>query len=178
MIKNFIFKLLNIIALFKGAKIGFNSCIHPSHDFLNVTLSNVSIGRNVLIGRDAWISTLSKKFGGKINIGDDTKIGRNFVCHSLSKITIGSGCLFSYSVSLLDHNHKFEINKSPTVTGIDEAREINIGSNCFIGAHSFILKGVHLGDGCVVAANSLVNKSFPKNSLVGGSPAKLIKEIK
>jgi acetyltransferase-like isoleucine patch superfamily enzyme len=171
-------KFFNILALLKGAKFGDNSYIHPSHDLFNVTLANVFLGRNVLIGRYAWISTLSKTAGGEISIGDNTKIGRNFVCHSASKITIGSGCLFSYSVSILDHNHKFLINTSPTETGIDKADEISIGSNCFIGAHSFILKGVHLGDGCVVAANSVVNKSFAKNSIIGGAPAKLIRELK
>ena len=170
-------KIFNLPALVKGAKIGNNSFIHPTYDFLNVTLSNLNIGKNVLIARNAWISTISTSSGGIINIGDNTKIGRNFVCHSLSKISIGKGCLFSYSVSLLDHNHKFEENISPTLTGIDRSLEIKIGDNCFIGAHSFILKGVILGDGCVVAANSLVNKSFPKNSIIGGIPAKLLRTL-
>jgi acetyltransferase-like isoleucine patch superfamily enzyme len=63
------------------------------------------------------------------------------------------------------------------MTGIDEPREIFIGSNTFIGAHSFILKGVTLGDGCIVGANSVVKDSFPNHSIIAGSPARLIGQL-
>ena len=50
-----------------------------------------------------------------------------------------------------------------------------IGENCWIGARTFICPGVELGEGCVVAGGSVVTRSFPPCSVVGGNPAKLLK---
>ena len=54
--------------------------------------------------------------------------------------------------------------------------DTHIGKNCFIGAHSIILPGVTVGDGSIVAAGSVVRKNVPPNTIVGGNPAKIIRE--
>ena len=54
---------------------------------------------------------------------------------------------------------------------------VKIGDHSWIGANSVIMPNVVLGEFCVVAANSLVSKSFPPYSVVGGNPAKLIKRL-
>ena len=51
-----------------------------------------------------------------------------------------------------------------------------MGNNCWIGAGAVFLDGAELGDGCVVAANAVVTKQFPANSIVGGVPAKVLRE--
>lgn len=51
-----------------------------------------------------------------------------------------------------------------------------IGDNVFIGANSVIIGDVTIGDNCFIGALTLVNKSFPANSIIVGSPAKLLKE--
>lgn len=51
-----------------------------------------------------------------------------------------------------------------------------IGKNCFIGAHSIILPGVTIGDGSIVAAGSVVNRDVPAGCIVGGNPAKVLRE--
>ena len=55
-------------------------------------------------------------------------------------------------------------------------KDTYIGKNCFIGMNSIILPGITIGDHVVVAAGSVVTKNVPSNSLVGGNPAKIIRE--
>ena len=52
---------------------------------------------------------------------------------------------------------------------------IKIGKNCWIGSKVTILDSVEIGSGCILAAGSVITKSFPDNSIIGGVPAKLIK---
>lgn len=59
----------------------------------------------------------------------------------------------------------------------DAAEPIEIGDNCWLAANAVILPGVKLGDHVVVAAGGVVTKSFPSNCLVGGVPARIIKEL-
>ena len=169
-------KFSNLPAIIKGAKFGKNSYISPGYDFFKISLKGLIIGNNVLVGRNAWISII--KNGGKINIGEGTNIGRNTIISCNQKITIGKKCLVSYSVSILDHDHMVsDLNISPMDGIISKGKEIIIEDDCFIGASSFILKGVHLGKHCVVGANSVVTKSFPRYSVIAGNPAKLIRRL-
>jgi serine O-acetyltransferase len=52
---------------------------------------------------------------------------------------------------------------------------VKIGNNCKIGAGAKIIGNLNIEDGCVIGANSFVNKCFKKNSVVGGVPARVIK---
>lgn len=167
----------NIPFILKGGKIGKNSYISPGYDIFNIKLKGITLGKNVLIGRNAVIGIV--KNNGKINIGNGTNIGRFSNISSAKNITIGKKCLVSYNVSILDHDHNLnQKNISPIDSGIIPGKDILIGDHCFIGAHSFILKGVKLGRQCVVGANSVVTTSFPDYSIIAGNPAKLIKKIK
>lgn len=62
------------------------------------------------------------------------------------------------------------------IGGKEKSAPIHIGNHVWIGARATILKGVTIGDGAVVAAGAVVNKDVPPNTLVGGVPARIIKE--
>lgn len=169
---------VSIPARIKGMKFGRNSFIAPGYDYLAVRLKGVVLGEGVVIGRNAWIGITGNDPEPEIIIGDKSSIGRNVTLACLKGIRIGNGCLFSYNVSVLDHDHMVsDINVAPVDSGLTNGEEVVIEDECFIGAHSFILKGVKLGRHCVVGANSVVTRSFPAYSVIAGAPAKLIKTL-
>jgi acetyltransferase-like isoleucine patch superfamily enzyme len=166
-----VLKAIRLPARLKGADFANDAFLGPGYDWLTVRWRGVQADKGVLIGKNAWIQIVGEDPKAVIHIGSNTHIGRNVVISCKSRIMIGSGCLFSYNVSLLDHDHQFLFGVSPTVSGTTEGVRIYVGNNCFIGAHSFILKGVMLGEGCVVGANSVVTRSFPPGAIIAGSPA-------
>ncbi len=175
-IKTFFLTLSTIPAKLLGAKIGKNSFFSPGYDIFGINLKGLTLKKNIWIGRNAWISIIGKK--GRITIGNGTNISRYCMISCVKNIEIGNKCLISHSVSILDHDHIVDNpNVSPMDSGLTKGQDILIEDNCFIGAGSFILKGVNLGRHCVVGANSVVTKSFPKNSIIAGNPAKLIRKL-
>jgi acetyltransferase-like isoleucine patch superfamily enzyme len=170
--------LISIPARIKGMKFGKNSFIGPRYDIKPI-LRGVELGDNVIVGKNAWFDISRYTKGAKIFVGDGTQAGRNLVISACKNIYIGKECLLSYNVSIMDHDHNvLDPDISPLEGGITEGQEVIIEGKCFIGAHSFILKGVHLGKHCVVGANSVVTDSFPSHSVVAGNPAKLIRTLK
>lgn len=179
----FIDSVLYIVSLLfrlKCKRFGKHSRIGPGYSIIGCHLENVVVGNKVQIGSNAWIQTVPLVGHPKpvVIIEDNVSIGRNATISAAMQISIGKDCLFSYGVSLLDHNHAFEdVTLSPLLQGIDEPAEVVVGEDCFIGAHSFILKGVVLGKHCVVGANSVVASSFPPFSVIAGSPARRIRSL-
>ncbi len=91
----------------------------------------------------------------------------------LGGITIEDGVLIAPKVSLLTESHPIspENRQSPV------PKPIHIKKNAWIGANATILQGVTIGENSVVAAGSVVSADVPDNVIVGGTPAKVIKEI-
>lgn len=86
-------------------------------------------------------------------------------------LEIGDDTIFARNVCIMSSNHGLlERNKT-------QAKSIKIGKNCWLGQGVVILPGVNLGDNVTVAANAVVNKSFPSNVVIGGIPAKILKNI-
>lgn len=169
-----IFWLYNYVLRFFGLKIGKKTRIIPSLDHIilfNFKRKKIFIGDNVTIGRNSWIFTIGN---GELTIKDNVVIGRNAVIAAKEKITIEENILFSYNVSVIDHDHNFtDLEKTMNKNQIGNSSEIFIGKNSFVGCNSIFLKGSRINQNTIVGANSVVTKRFYQSCVVLGNPAKL-----
>lgn len=112
---------------------------------------------------------------GCLEIGDSFFCNKNCTFSCNEKITIGDNALFGWNVELLDSDNHTVVHKGMQVTG--DRGEIKIGNRVWVAAYSHILKNSTVPDGSIVAYRSLVTKRFDgEKLLIGGSPAKVIKE--
>lgn len=109
-----------------------------------------------------------------IQIGDNCHIYSSIVTPESYLINIGNNVTIAPGTCLLTHDNSVS-KLSNNFT--DTFGRIIIGDNCFIGANSIILPGVELGKNTIVAAGSVVTKSFEGNVVIGGNPAKIISKI-
>ncbi|AWB68403.1 hypothetical protein C2869_19210 [Saccharobesus litoralis] len=115
--------------------------------------------------------------GNTFTVGDGTTIGgANFINGESSTIKIGSQCMFSYNIDVrsTDSHAVFDLG---TDERINQAENIVIEDNVWVGAHVVLCKGSYIGSGSIVGISSVVAKAFKdKNIAVAGNPAKIIKE--
>lgn len=127
---------------------------------------NVNIASGVVFGRGARIS-----IGTASGIGEGSRI----VC--MHDVNIGDDVMIGPEVLILTGGHAFD---DPTIRLIDQkvvTAPVTIEDDVWIGARAILLPGVTVRRGSVVAAGSVVTKDVPSGSVVGGNPAKLIKQI-
>lgn len=112
------------------------------------------------------------------------KIGENRIFRNVrtARIDITRPSLFEIGNNV-DMNHNFQIITHDWASGVfrnvyhnilPSSGKVKIGNNIYFGTDVIILKGVTIGDNCVIAAGSLVTKDIPSNSVATGVPAKVI----
>ena len=140
--------------------------------------SGISLGSRVSIGAFSRLSVSGSLsiLGKGILIGEDVAIGDFSHIGGAGGVSIGRDTIAGAYLSIHPENHNFDdITKPIRLQGVNR-QGIVIGENCWIGAKVTILDGVKLGDGCVVAAGSVVRGHFPNNVIIGGVPAKILKQ--
>jgi acetyltransferase-like isoleucine patch superfamily enzyme len=108
---------------------------------------------------------------GKVNVAENTWIGPNVILDGSGGLKIGSNCSISAGVQIYSHD---TVNWAIS-GGITEYEysETEIGDNCYIGPNTIIQKGIKIGNGVIIGANSFVNKDIPANSKAYGTPIQI-----
>lgn len=144
--------------------------------------SDIRFGKRVIMQ-----GTLISGNGGKIIMGDYSQLGVNSKILSANSIIVGDYTAIATDTVVCDNNNhpvnpydRMVIRKT-LPNSIERSwiyadnAPIVIGKNCWIGQSCRICKGVTIGDGSIVAANSVVTKDVPANCIVAGNPAKIVK---
>lgn len=137
----------------------------------------VEIGSSCNIGAFCRLicSVNYNKIGEAIIIGNNVSLGEYSYIGGASKVTIGNDTIIGQYLSVHPQNHNFtNKNKLIRLQGTTE-KGVEIGDNCWLGSKVTFLDGSKVGNGCVVAAGSVVTKSFEDNVIIAGVPAKIIK---
>ena len=119
-----------------------------------------------------------------INIENNVFIGHFSILDATFGLTIEEGCQIGFFTGIFTHSSHEAIRlygKSYMHVADKVAYHtgpVHVGAYSFIGAHATILPGTKIGKGCVISAYSLVKGDFPDYSIISGSPAKIIGDVR
>lgn len=160
----------------------------------------ISVGKSLTLGDNVEINALSKegvKIGNGVSIlnntiiectgvirnlgeglviGNNVGISQNSFIQVRGKVIIEDNVIFGPGISIFSENHNSEDPNKPISQQGETRIGVTIKQNSWIGANATILDGVTIGKNSIVAAGSVVTKSFPDYSVIAGVPAKLIKK--
>ena len=144
----------------------------------------IDFGEGLTTGVGCRFDCFSERKGEiKLKFGKDIQLNDYVHIVSMDEVTIGDNVLIASHVFISDNSHgsyKGDNNdSSPEIPPTERqysTSPVKIGKNCWIGEGVVIMPGVEIGEGCVIGAHSIVNKSIPPKTIAVGAPAKVIKK--
>lgn len=112
-------------------------------------------------------------FGKNIHVGTNVFINSNCCFQDQGGIYIGNNVFIGHHVILATVNHEIQVSKR----GQLNVKKIVIADDVWIGSNATILSGVSLGKGSIISAGAVVTKDVPEYTIVGGVPAKVLREL-
>lgn len=146
----------------------------------------ISIGRGTTIWDGviltAWDRFEQQQFSPTITIGENCDINEHCQISACQEITIGDNVLTGRYVYISDNSHGTTdtemLDIHPLKRPIAIKGAIHIGNNVWLGERVTVLSGVTIGDGAIVAANSVVTRDIPAFALAAGAPARVKKMLR
>jgi acetyltransferase-like isoleucine patch superfamily enzyme len=129
------------------------------------------------LGRFVWIGdgTKIRCHEGRVEIGAKTVMGQECTISAYQHVRIGEQCVIADRAMFIDFDHGVvEVERPIRLQGIYK-RDVEVGSNVWIGYGACILRGVSVGDNAIVGTNSVVTRDVPANAVVAGIPARVIR---
>ncbi|MDX6624331.1 MAG: hypothetical protein QOE75_2263 [Solirubrobacterales bacterium] len=131
----------------------------------------------IRFGRFVWVGDGSKIrcHEGEVEIGRKTVIGQECTISAYQRVRIGEQCVIADRAMFIDFDHGVvEVERPIRLQGIYK-RDVEVGSNVWIGYGACVLRGVRVGDNAIVGTNSVVTRDVPANAVVAGIPARVIR---
>ncbi|BES66466.1 hypothetical protein SANA_29050 [Gottschalkiaceae bacterium SANA] len=161
----------------KSLSCGSGTTIYEGCYIDALSRKGVRIGKLCTIGRNSTIECTGviEELGESLVIGDNVGISPYAYISVRGKVVIGSDTIIGPHFTLISENHiANDVDQLIKKQGTTR-KGVVIGQNCWLGANSTVLDGVHIGEGSIIAAGAVVNKDIPAYSIYGGVPAKLIR---
>lgn len=140
---------------------------------------NTFISNNCIL--ECWKSFNNIKYKPLLEIGESCQLGEFTHISVINHVSLGNNVLTGRFVLITDNSHgitsKEDCGESPIKRPLYTKGAVIIGNNVWIGDKATICPGVTIGDGAVIAANSVVTKDVDAYTVVAGTPAKLIKNM-
>jgi acetyltransferase-like isoleucine patch superfamily enzyme len=137
------------------------------------------IGRDatVHLGRWSWIGhgTKIRAHEGEVRIGAKSVLGQECTISAYQHVSIGRECIVADRVMLIDFDHGVVETERPIREQGIYKRDVRIGHNVWVGYGACFLRGVTVGDNCVVGTYAVVNRDVPANAVVAGVPARVLR---
>jgi acetyltransferase-like isoleucine patch superfamily enzyme len=139
----------------------------------------LQIGRRgrIAFGRFVWVGdgTKIRCHEGEVEIGAKTVLGQECTISAYRHLRIGEQCVIADRAMFIDFDHGVVDVELPIRHQGIYKRDVEVGSNVWIGYNACILRGVRVGDNSIVGANAVVTRDVPANAVVGGVPARIIR---
>ena len=137
------------------------------------------IGRNAVVhlGRWCWIGHGCKirAHEGEVRIGAKTVLGQECTISAFQHVSVGRECILADRVMLIDFDHGVvDVEQPIRVQGIYK-RDVRVGNNVWVGYGACFLRGVTVGDNCIVGTSSVVTRDLPDDAVAGGVPARVLR---
>lgn len=150
----------------------------------NATLETDEAGRRELlrhllgsVGEVAFIEPAFRcDYGYNIHVGENFYANFDCVILDVCPVRIGDNCFMAPGVHIYTATHPLDPDERNS--GLEYGKPVTIGHNVWLGGRSVINPGVTIGDNCIVASGAIVTKAVPPNVIVGGNPARIIRELK
>ena len=139
----------------------------------------LEIGRNAIVslGRWSWLGQGCKirAHEGRVSVGAKSVLGQECTISAYQHVSIGRECIVADRVMLIDFDHGVvDVERPIRQQGIYK-RDVRVGHNVWIGYGACLLRGVTVGNNCVIGTNSVVNKDVPADAVVAGIPARVLR---
>lgn len=143
-------------------------------------VGRIALGDGVTIGADSWLQTLpdGENHGIAVSLGSGTSVAGSCVVSAVRSVVLEERVLLARNVYISDHIHKYTEAGTPILDqGVDKVQPVLIKRGAWLGQNVVICPGVTIGEGSVIAANSVVTHDIPAYSVAVGAPARVIKTI-